>query len=60
LSSDLTACFASAEIQLLNFYRMAFVLFSLLAFLAAVVLMPLNLFVSGESGRSLTEAPRVY
>jgi len=31
--------------QLLNFYRMAFLLFSLSAFLAAVVLMPLNLFV---------------
>jgi hypothetical protein len=32
--------------QLLNFYRMAFVLFSVLAVCAAVVLMPLNLFVS--------------
>ena len=31
--------------QLLNFYRMAFLLFSLSALLAAIVLMPLNLFV---------------
>jgi hypothetical protein len=35
----------SADRQLLNFYRMAFILFSTLAFLAAVVLMPLNFFV---------------
>ena len=31
--------------QLLNFYRMAFLLFSLLSVLACVALMPLNFFV---------------
>lgn len=39
--------------QLLNFFRMSFVLFSLAAFLATVVLMPLNLFVSLSSASAL-------
>ena len=37
--------------QLLNFFRMSFLLFSLAAFLATVVLMPLNLFVRPISAR---------
>jgi hypothetical protein len=44
---------------LLNFFRMSFILFSTLAFLAVVVLMPFNLAVSNAGNKERWEMDKL-